>query len=97
MQYQDGEYKLKHNHRYYTQVQLQMYICKVARCSFVVYTNKELSITEVAFDAQFCNTLVDKCNNFFWESVLPSIISGDVEQEEDCEIPPDIIKLYCIF
>lgn len=92
----DGTYKLKKKHRYFTQVQLQMYLCNFSRCSFVVYTNKELFTTDVLFDKAFCEILVEKCEKFFFDNVLPAIILGDVLQEEDCELPPENIRLYCI-
>lgn len=40
---------LKKSHRYYTQVQLQMYVFKLKSCDFIIYTNKDCKIISIPF------------------------------------------------
>jgi hypothetical protein len=44
----DSSLHLKHKHRYYTQIQLQMFLTKSQYCDFVVYTKQSMVIVKSA-------------------------------------------------
>ena len=46
----NADMTLKKSHRYYTQIQLQMFVMRVSYCDFVTYTNKEIAIVRVRID-----------------------------------------------
>ncbi len=48
---EDG--KLKENHAYYFQVQLQMYLCKAQQCYFFVFTYVDFALVNVQLDPAF--------------------------------------------
>ncbi|XP_067678814.1 uncharacterized protein [Haliotis asinina] len=75
----DDNFMLRKGHKYYTQVQLQMYVHDVSYCDFVVYTNIDMVIARIPRDIAFCASLVSKCENFFFKHVLPELISCRLE------------------
>lgn len=45
--------KLKENHRYFTQVQFQMYVCQKQFCDFIVFTDKGIFFQTVYYQPSF--------------------------------------------
>ncbi|KAJ6649017.1 hypothetical protein Bhyg_04249 [Pseudolycoriella hygida] len=45
------EGKLKRNHAYYVQVQIQMHVTRIHLCDFVVWTNKGIFVESIEYDA----------------------------------------------
>ncbi|XP_071119026.1 uncharacterized protein [Haliotis cracherodii] len=76
----NGDLMLKTGHKYYTQVQLQMYVHNVTYCDFVVFSNVDMVIARIPRDSSFCSKLVTNCENFFLKHVLPEIISRKIEK-----------------
>jgi len=77
--YLDENMELKKSHRYYTQVQFQMYVCGKQFCDFVVFTNKDVLTTTVYYDADFVNQMVGKCVKFALEDLVPEIIQHKLQ------------------
>ncbi|XP_067655510.1 uncharacterized protein [Haliotis asinina] len=71
--------QLKTGHKYFSQIQLQMYVHDVSYCDFVIFTNKDMAIVRVPRDDTFCATLITKCESFFFMHILPEIISRKLE------------------
>lgn len=65
---------LREGHRYYTQVQFQMYVLEKTYCDFVVYTNKGIHVQTVTYNASFVNNLIAKCTNFAVNELVPEIL-----------------------
>ena len=74
---EDGS--LKRTHRYFTQVQLQMYVFGLKSCDFVVYTNKECHVIAIPYDKEFCDQLVKVCEKFFFTFILPELVTRKLE------------------
>lgn len=70
-----NEISLKSTHRYYSQVQGQMAICKIDTCDFVLYTKKDFKIVEVSFDADYWDKLKKKLHEFYIDNMIPSLLS----------------------
>ncbi|CAG2229693.1 unnamed protein product [Mytilus edulis] len=81
----DKNLHLKTNHRYYTQIQFQMYILKVTYCDFVVFTKckplPSLVIIRVLIDINLCNSMIAKCNRFIQDYVVKELITRDLENQ----------------
>ena len=80
----DANLQLKPSHRYYTQVQFQMYIANVDHCDFVVFTKSEqpsMVIVRIVRDNDFCDKLVSKCNTFVKEHIVRELITKELESE----------------
>ena len=72
--YLDKDLKLKESHRYYTQIQFQMYVCQVTFCDFIVFTLKGISTQTVEYNPTFVSNLVEKCSEFAFNHVVPEIL-----------------------
>ena len=74
MTQQDGKWMLKRNHAYHYQIQLQLEVCKLSYCDFVVWTEKEFVVERIATDKQFFNSVIDTVQQFFVYGILPEIV-----------------------
>ena len=71
---ENGKLKLKHNHAYYHQVQLQLHVSNMfSWCDFRVYTTKGCLVTRISLDE---NWVRPKLEAYFEECMLKGIICG---------------------
>lgn len=71
----DSSLHLKRKHRYYTQIQLQMFLTKCQYCDFVVYTKQSMVIVRVPIDIDFCKHLVTKCEQFIKDYLIVELVT----------------------
>ena len=71
---QNGKWILKRNHAYYYQIQLQLEVCKLSYCDFVVWTEKDVVVERIAADNQFFSNVIDSVQHFFVYGILPEIV-----------------------
>ena len=71
----DRDGLLKKEHRYYTQVQLDMLVNHKSICDFIVYTDVDCHIVTIPIDGTFCEKLITCCDNFFHYYMLPEIVT----------------------
>uniref|UniRef100_A0A8C5PAV4 YqaJ viral recombinase domain-containing protein n=1 Tax=Leptobrachium leishanense TaxID=445787 RepID=A0A8C5PAV4_9ANUR len=70
----DGNsYQLRIDHPYYTQVQCQLAVTNMQHADFVVYTNKDLAVVPVTFNAELWKETEPKLEKFYYEAVLPKL------------------------
>ena len=69
-----GGFTLKNKHAYYYQVQLQMKVCEVDYCDFVVWRPGELVVLRISPNKSFIDSAVDKATTFYKSGVLPELI-----------------------
>ena len=62
------------NHGYYYQVQLQMKICQVNYCYFIVWSPNELVILKINYNNAFIENALAKGLTLFMNKVLPEIV-----------------------
>ena len=48
---------------------------------FCVYTNKMVHITEVQYDLEYVQLVLEKCDEFFQEYLLPEILTRSHEED----------------
>ena len=75
----DERMALKKDHAYYTQVQMQIYICQVEYADFVVWTVKECAVCRVMRDNDFITSMVSKTSTFWRYAVLPELFTRCLE------------------
>ncbi|XP_036002672.1 uncharacterized protein LOC118565784 [Fundulus heteroclitus] len=97
----DATLHLKENHRYYTQVQMQMFLTKSQYCDFVVFTKSEpasMCIIRITLDEKFCENLINKCEKFIKDHVVHELITRQLENEPVVNQELDINekKTWCI-
>lgn len=68
--------ELKKGHKYYTQVQTQIFVTNSTYCDFVLWTLKDLVVLRVMPDVTFWESCLKKAQEFFHKVSLPELICG---------------------
>lgn len=71
---EDGSYRLKTDHAYYYQIQLQMRLTEIPYCYFFVYGGDESLFELVGIDIDFLNEKINTSKQFFILAILPELI-----------------------
>lgn len=90
-----NENKIKKNHEYYYQMQLQMLVTDTKFCHFYVWTNSKdeknrSMLVHVEKDEVFCNSLKEKFEQVFLKVLLPELITRKLDPANT-----EYQKLYC--
>ncbi|KAH7953706.1 hypothetical protein HPB49_011505 [Dermacentor silvarum] len=101
---QGGKLRLRTDHAYYYQVQLQMLVCKKTYCDVIVWTTKDFVTLRVYKDSSLCKSMVQRCQLYFECAVLPELCfshwtnrgSCDTSKEEAQDYEPPTDVLYCV-
>ncbi|CAN7940140.1 unnamed protein product [Ixodes hexagonus] len=72
--YVDNKLHLRNSHRYYTQVQLLMYVLNLKECLFFVYTSVDSVIVVVDRDDTFLDISVRCLEAFYYSHYLPALV-----------------------
>ena len=59
---EDGKYSLDRNHKYFYQIQLQMFALKRKYCDFVVWSSNILFVERICIDRNFLIQAIDKAS-----------------------------------
>ena len=62
------KFTLKHSHRYFYQVQVQLHVCKLTKCYFVVWTLKDIFSTTICIDCEFCRLFYRSSGHIIFRS-----------------------------
>ena len=65
---------LKQNHTYFYQVQLQMKLCDVKFCDFVIWRSEELVVNRIERNDRFLDKAIEKATVFFKYGVVPELV-----------------------
>lgn len=69
-----GNATLKKSHRYYTQVQILMYLVNAKHCSFFVYSDKQSVTITLARDNALLQEAIPRLEQFYFEWILPELV-----------------------
>ncbi|KAL5020002.1 hypothetical protein ScPMuIL_002894 [Solemya velum] len=69
----NGVSQLEKSHKCFYQCQMQMAICDVEYCDFVMWSPNGISVERLARDRVFWSDIVDKLKHFYYNSMLPEI------------------------
>ena len=95
-------YELERANQYYFQVQLEMYSLKVEFCNFMVWTPMEFLIICIDRDDEFITGMLNKCDFFWFDIILPELLTRKRENENVKDtgkienIPLDTARNDCI-
>ena len=84
----DENMMLKKSHKYYSQVQLEMHVCKVSFCDFFVWTESEVAKCRILKDDKYMSTAIKKAESFFHSYILPELVTRSSD--------PAIVQDVCI-
>lgn len=71
--------KLDPKHKYYYQVQLQLSLCEVNYCDFIVWTVAGMVTIRVYRNEDFFNQIQPKLHSFFVKHILPELLTRNLE------------------
>lgn len=57
-------------HRYYTQVQMSLYVLGMAKCHFYVYSSAQDIVIEVPFDRELVSEPIARLEHFYFVQFL---------------------------
>ncbi|XP_076125445.1 uncharacterized protein LOC143104968 isoform X2 [Alosa pseudoharengus] len=80
LQFTEGRMELKQTHKYYKQVQTQIFVTESQFCDFVVWTTKSLATVRVMPDVELWETLLPTAQTFFYKVVLPELVARHYTQ-----------------
>ena len=93
---QDG--MLDPSHKFYTQVQLQIYVCGAKNSDFVVFVNGSLLCLSVSIDQPFLDDVIPRLKTFWLQHIAPEILTRRLENRKSSTtlVPAsNDKKLYC--
>ncbi|KAM7281115.1 hypothetical protein ISCGN_006229, partial [Ixodes scapularis] len=61
-------------HKYYTQVQTQLHVCRKSVAHFVVWGPDDLHVQEVAYDKAFFAPILSKARQFWAKHIAPELV-----------------------
>ena len=70
----DDSFQLKHDHAYYYQCQLQMYVTQCGYCDFVVWTFDTLHVEQITPDKTLIESALPATQKFFKHCILPELL-----------------------
>ena len=70
----DGSLSLKRNHAYYYQIQLQMKICEVEYCDFVVWSKESIFYERILINTEFIDNAIEEAEPFVKLALLPELV-----------------------
>ncbi|XP_048730406.2 uncharacterized protein LOC125647675 [Ostrea edulis] len=71
---ENGILSLKKTHKYYAQVQMQMGLCNVKFCDFVIWSSAKTLIQRIHFDGEYWHDLRDKLILFHHKCMMPEYL-----------------------
>lgn len=74
LEHSEEGFALKRKHTYFYQVQLQMKLCDVNYCDFVIWRESELVVIRIERDEAFITDAIDKATTFFKCGILPELV-----------------------
>ncbi|XP_033740302.1 uncharacterized protein LOC117327441 [Pecten maximus] len=72
-------FSVKRNHKYFAQVQLQMYACDGQYTDFVVWSPNDCVISRIRRDDAFIDEMVESLEQFWKCVVLPELLTRKIE------------------
>jgi len=99
-----AEMKLKTDHKWYSQVQFEMYVCDVLYCDFVLWTPGDCVVKRVMRDNLFIGEMIQKCMMMWQRHILPEILTRRQENTQQSATNAELVAqatsdtqpLYCI-
>ena len=84
---------LKKSHKYWTQVQIQMFVCGVKHCDMAILL-KDLLVISIEFDPSYIQEIIPKLYNYWSKHILTEVLTRKIEKNT-VEDPINTNMLYC--
>ena len=92
--------KLKRNHPYWYQVQLQLRVSEFTHAEFVVWTTQDMHIERIEADHLFFESQLKVANEFYISGILPKLLAkwhtrSNASRFKDLDITGQELFCYC--
>ena len=95
LRYVDGKFYLKTTHKYYYQIQGQLYITGRPWCDFVVWTPSYTSVERIWFDTTlWSQKMYPRLREFYMNSLLPELTSPRHPSGQPIREPVPFLNFY---
>ncbi|XP_014676996.1 PREDICTED: uncharacterized protein LOC106816868 isoform X2 [Priapulus caudatus] len=97
-----ADMKIKVNHPYYTQMQMQMFVTNMIYCDLVVWTTLSCHVERVDRDEDFINAMVVKLADIWQSAIMPELLTRALELHLNLPGPSTLVQpqtnqiLFCI-
>ncbi|XP_069108924.1 uncharacterized protein [Argopecten irradians] len=89
----NASFSLKRSHKYFAQVQMQMYVCDGNYTDFVVWSPMDCVVTRINRDNGFISKMIEKLEKFWKVVVLPELLTRRLENSTSAKNSPDLCKI----
>ena len=90
----DSELNLKQGHKYYTQIQIQLFVFNFQECEFIVWTPQWIHSEIVSFNDAFLKNSIPVLDQFFKTHIIAELLTRRLENKD--ELPVLAPKRYCV-
>ena len=89
----NGTLALKEDHSYYYQVQMQMKLCHVQYCDFVVWRKNDIFIQRIQLNSAFIHEAFAKVEPFIRLAILPELVGRWYTKQTTCVTPSTSVEM----
>lgn len=90
----DCELNLKQAHKYYTQIQIQLFVFDLQECEFVVWTPQWMHREIVSYNGEFIKNSIPVIEQFFKRYIIAELLTRRLENKDELPVPTR--KHYCV-
>ena len=75
----DANYNVRTNHKYYCQIQLEMYVCGVLYCDVVIWQPDSILVVRVQRDDSFLTDMLPNLRTAWIKHILPELLTKSIQ------------------
>ena len=91
----DLDKSLKRNHKYFYQIQFQLFVCDFQKCDFIVWTPNWLHVLEIERDEVFIANKLLVVETVFLKNILPEFLTRKLKNFGKKKFNGEKEKYYC--
>ncbi|XP_052454751.1 uncharacterized protein LOC128015093 [Carassius gibelio] len=89
LQLSSDNLQLKRHHRFYTQIQTQIFVTQSNHCDLVVWTENDFTVVRVFPDQEFWEPRLQKAQEFFKKVCLPELVAKYHSKDMQPHVPSE--------
>ena len=94
----DQHKSLKRSHKYFTQIQMQLFVCGYRQCELIVWSPNWLFCSTVTRDDEFLANSIPVLQKFYLKVIIPELLTRRLENDVDSKtcVGSGSNRKYCI-
>lgn len=84
LKFSNGSFELREKHKYYAQIQINMFLLRCEKGQLIIYNYKsdEIRLVDVEFNSCFVNSLIDVLQKVYFKYMLSYIFENFLTEED---------------